>query len=113
MHAIEHVRQGGHSYHIEIWYYKGIPSMCVYLSGIQRKPYMVHLAGGLYTSFILLVTLFIYVLTYGFHLNGFTYSVMMLGCIQFFYGYYEMIYNHLIGSDVDSYMMGHYILYFV
>lgn len=113
MHCYEHLRQGGHSYHIERWSWHGLPSMRVYLTGIQRDPDMVHLAGGLYTSCIHLVVFFIYVLTCGFHQSGFIYSIICIGLVQWFYGYFEMKCNHLISDDIDTYMLGHYIVYFL
>lgn len=109
MHCFEHLRQGGHSYEIELWTYRRIPSLRVMLHGVQRDPDMVKLAGGLYTSLVHLLILTLYIMVYGFNKTGFTFSIICIGLIQFCYGYYEMTYYNNI--DDDEYMNGHYVLY--
>ena len=109
MHCFEHMRQGGNSWKIQYWSWKGLPSMRVYLSGVQLNPASVHLAGGLYTSFFHLVVMCIYLLLFGFQQNGFVFSVCCIGLVQLFYGYYEMLYINM--DDRNQYMLGHYILY--
>jgi len=111
MHCFEHMRQGGKSWKIQYWSWHGLPSMRVYLSGVQRNPAMVHLAGGLYTSVIHLFVLMLWVLLYGFQQNGFVYSIVCIGLVQFFYGYYEMTYINRVNRD--TYMKAHYIVYFL
>lgn len=109
MHVLEHLRQGGHSYHIELYRWHGIPSMRVYLSGIQRAPWRVHLAGGLYTSILHLLVICIYIMLYGFRQSGFTYSLICIGLIQHCYGWFEML--NIDVMDRDDYMKVHYFLY--
>jgi len=109
MHCFEHMRQGGKSYRIEFWRWHGLPSMRVYLSGVQRNPRMVELAGGLYTSVVHLLVLLIWLLLVDFGKSGFTYSLICVGLVQYFYGLYEMTYISRIHPD--DYMVGHYLLY--
>ena len=109
MHCFEHMRQGGKSWKIQYWSWHGLPSMRVYLSGIQRDPDMVYLAGGLYTSLIHIIILTFWLLLVDSGKSGFTFSIICIGLVQFFYGYFEREYINM--DDRNQYMLGHYILY--
>ena len=118
MHVFEHNRQTGRDCTVELWYpfedsrwLWWVPSMHVVRHGIEPFPRLVELAGGLYTSFMHMLVICVYTILYGFVQSGFTFSVICVGLIQFFYGYYEMSYLSVLSRD--DYMRGHYILYFV
>ena len=111
MHCFEHGRQDGRRCDIRLERWYGIPTMCVYMSGVSINPRMVELAGGLYTSIVHFVVLLVYLIFFGFHQSAFVFSVICIGVVQYFYGYYEMLY--LSKLEHDMYMVGHYIVYFI
>ena len=128
MHGLEHKRQGGTRYKINFTWFKlckyiSLPSMYVVMEGDAKNRPMRLLAGGLYTSMILFVAGFLwYIIIKMFTLETqaitlvkpeilycFLYALLCNGCIQFFYGFYEMIF--LDEVEHREYMIGHYILY--
>lgn len=112
MHLFEHLRQGNGGGYIKFRWWHGLPSMGAYLSHPKKDAVMVSLAGGLYTSLIHLLVLVGYVLiNNGFVRNGFTFAVVGIGLIQFFYGYFEALFSGVL--DDDEFFVCHYLLYFV
>ena len=72
---------------------------------------MVSFAGGMYTSFIHVLILIIYTICFGWCRNGFTFSLIGIGLIQFCYGYFEALFSGVL--DDDEYFICHYMLYIV
>jgi len=106
---LEHYRQTGRWCTLEFWSFKGIPSMRVLCSGLQLDPDMFRLSGGLYTCFVHFFIFLSAVVLFGFEFNAFFFSIICVGLVQFYYGYYE---QHYLGVlDRKDYMMWHYVLY--
>ena len=115
MHAYEHYRQTGQTSKIKIWWYMGcIPSMHVLFDttrcGFKDRD-MVLLSGGLYTSLCLFALAFVYMVFSGTLFSPLGYSLLCVGCVQFFYGYFEMQYLDKLYNI--EYMKLHYLLYVV
>jgi len=125
MHGIEHIRQGGTGYRIKFTWYKigilPIPSMYILFEGEHKNRSMVLLAGGLYTSVLLFVTAFLFYFSIIMHTSEtqgkwiadyeILYALLLNGVVQWFYGYYEMIFLDKV--EHKSYMLGHYVVYVV
>ena len=104
MHSLEARRQGCKT-RIDMWIHKGIPSMrCIVTEGTLKNKWLFALAGGLYTSIILIIISWI---TSG--IPWLSTAVGTLGIINFIYSLYESTFLHKI--PLATYMKYHYFVY--
>lgn len=106
MHCWEAHKQGATNTHINVLISK--LSMTTNWSGKIQDYYRIKIAGGLYTSFLMML---LSTLSWFYGGRLFTISFMSIGFVQLVYSFYEMNYLHEIPRK--KYDLGRYALYLI
>ncbi len=106
-HYLTAIKLGGKA-NIKLWFYKNIiPSLITYHSGVKKADlWLVKLFGGMTTALVFIPIGLIMLLIINPALG---HAILLPGLVNFFYSFYETL---LLGKvKLDTYMVGHYILY--